>query len=211
MPRIRSTDLVLRDGEIARRAGEGENRRLLAEEYGISQARISQIVLAEQDAITDDANRALLVAQLDFVKEKILEIFSRPRSPKVTPSGRLVFEPLLDENGEPIPAANGKGFMDDYTKPILDDSPIIEAAKMVPNLVDRISKLQGLDKKPKDTREDTGAIESTMNYINALIAQGKSKDQELEDLRAQLEKASSYSIEAVSTEELPDPDPGTAP
>jgi transcriptional regulator with XRE-family HTH domain len=204
VPRVRSTELIVRDSEIARRAGEGESRRALAEEYGVSQARISQIVLAEQEEISDDANRAMMVANLFFVAENILAIQRRPRPPKVTPSGRIVYEPLLDENGEPVLDHKGQP-LPDPAKPIYDDSPIIESAKMIPNLYDRISKLMGLEKKPKD-REDTGALESTMQYINSLISQNKIKERELDDLRAQLMKASSYEIEMVPAEEESSPE-----
>src|ERR1700722_14578139 len=102
VPRTRSAELANRDDIIAKEAGEGVPRRELAAKYGVSQARISQIVLAHHEEISDEATRAQMVASLFFVAENLLEIQRRPRPPKVTPSGKLVYEPLLDEDGNPM-------------------------------------------------------------------------------------------------------------
>src|SRR5260370_37345783 len=100
MPRTKSTDIMIRDKQIAEEAGEGVSRRVLARKYGVSEARISQIVLQEQEKISDDAARATLEAQLEFALGKALALLCADPQQKVTPSGKLVYMPLMDEHGE---------------------------------------------------------------------------------------------------------------
>lgn len=180
MPRTRSAELAVRDEQIAIEAGEGIPRHVLAKKYGISEARLSQIILAKQDEISDDANRALLFAQLDFVKQRILEIFSRPRPVKVNPSGRLVYEPLM-EDGEPVLSAKGVPMLD-YTKPVYDDSPYIEAAKMVPNLIDRQSRLYALDRpKPKE-RDESAELKSMLTWAESIVEENRQLKRRLDGI-----------------------------
>lgn len=177
---------MIRDDQIAREAGEGIPRRELAAKYGITEARISQIVLAKHEEITDDANRAILFAELDFVKSKILEIFSRPRPPKVTPSGLIVFEPLIDENGEPVRAANGKGFLSDYSKPVYDDAPYIEAAKMVPNLSKEQASLYGLHRPKAKEKDESAELQNLLAWAQGNVDKVKEQQALIESLQQQL-------------------------
>ena len=184
MPRTRSAEVAYRDEQIAKEAGEGISRRELAAKYGVTQARISQIILAHHEEISDEATRAEMVAHLFFVAQNLLEIQRRPRPPKVSASGKLIYEPLLDENGEPLRDNRGQ-FVPDPSKPVLDDSPIIESAKQIPGTYDRIAKLMGLDRKAPKEKDESAEYAAMISWAEGLANENRALRERVNALDAQ--------------------------
>lgn len=208
MPRTRSAEVAYRDEIIAKEAGEGIPRRELAAKYGVTQARISQIVLGHHEEISDDATRAQMVSSLFFVAENLLKIQRQPRSPKVTPSGRMIYQPLLSEDGEPLRDNKGH-FIDDYSKPVLDDSPIIESAKQIPATYDRIAKLMGLDRKAPKVVDESAEYQAQLAWVQSVADASQQAQRENEELRARLamlEKGGIQDAEVITHDETPAPE-----
>jgi transcriptional regulator with XRE-family HTH domain len=143
--RSRDISLIRRDLEITARIARGDRLADIADTYGITVARVSQINHAQRDSIPDDEKREQMAAKLEYVlDEKLLFLMTQPRQVRVSPSGKPVYE--LDANGRP-----------DFSRPVLDDTVTIEAAKAVTSVIHEVSALYGLHiRKPKvvdETRE----------------------------------------------------------
>lgn len=177
--------MIQRDEIIAQEVGEGFPRREVAKKYGITEARVSQIMLAHHEEISDDAVRAEAIAQLDYTLQKVMETFQRPRQLKVTPSGRIVYEPLLDEDGEPLRDNRGQ-FIPDPSKPVYDDSPIFEAAKQVPSLLARKSQFMGLDRKAPRAVDESEAYAAQLAWAQTLADANLAVRRENEELQARI-------------------------
>jgi hypothetical protein len=143
--KTRDTSLVFRDHEIREMRTEGYNLQQIADTVGLTKARVSQICRTQGEEVPDDEYRAFLIDQTEFALAKVQNVLRQPPPPKVTPSGKIVYEPLIDKEGEPVMGQEGHSRgnpLGDVTKPVLDWSAHVEAAKAVPSLADRLAKLR---------------------------------------------------------------------
>jgi hypothetical protein len=207
MPRTRSAEVAYRDELISQEAGEGIPRREIARKYGITEARVSQIVLAHHEEISTDAARAESVALLEFGLEKAAELLRMPPQRKVSPSGKMVFEPLLDENGEIL--RNNRGIpLDDPSKPVYDYSHVTEALKQLPPLLDRKSKFMGLDLKAPKEKDESAEYAAQLSWVQGVAEANQAVTRENEELRARLaalERGGVEDAEIVTHDETPFP------
>jgi LysM repeat protein len=172
--RGRDLSLIRRDVEITARIARGDKLSAIAEDFGLTVARISQINHANRDSIPDDEKRELLAAKLDYIlDEKLLALMNAPRSPKITANGKPVYE--LDEYGQP-----------DFTRPVLDDTTTIEAAKAVSSAVDQIARLYGLHRRAQKQVDESGELAEWQNYVSDLVQRNKELEARLELLEPEV-------------------------
>lgn len=120
-----------RTGAIWRAYCSGRTQESLAEEHGIHQTRVSQIVAAvraqlPQEDLAD--RRARHLETLDAMRVAALELASAPLAPAYS-NGRM----MEDQDG----------------RPILDAAPRLAALKHAAAFMDREAKLLGLDAAQK--------------------------------------------------------------
>jgi LysM repeat protein len=179
----RDLSLIRRDAAIANRIARGDTMSRIAEDFGLTVSRISQINHANRDSIPDDEKRELLGAKLDYVlDEKLLKLMNAPRSLKIAANGKPVYQ--LDQRGQP-----------DFTKPVFDDSAIIEAAKAITTVVDQIARLYGLHRKAPKQVDETMELVEWQNYVSDLVRRNK-------ELTALVEAAQPDIVEADVVPEI---------
>jgi transcriptional regulator with XRE-family HTH domain len=90
-----------RNGEIWRKFCRGIKQEALAEEYGISQQRVSQIINAVRETITPEERIDLLKKETDLLEElraEVLELWDKGPSPAYAANGRQL-EGVEDHSG----------------------------------------------------------------------------------------------------------------
>jgi hypothetical protein len=120
-----------RNGAIWQAYCAGATQEALAEEYGISQPRVSEIigqVRAELPAADLDEARARHVDFLDGIRRQAAEIAALPPAPAYS-NGR----PIVDENG----------------RQVLDYAGKLKAMETAVRIGERAAKLLGLDAPAK--------------------------------------------------------------
>ena len=160
MARTKNAELIPRDMAICADAAAGVNKQEIATKYGVSLVRIYQIISERYEGLTEDGRRDLLVAHYEYLIEKNMKIVNNPPQ-KVTPSGKLVYEPLIDENGEIVRNSKGQA-MDDFSRPIFDDRAVSEATKAIATAIDGIAKLGGLYQKAPRVKDETPEYDKMM-------------------------------------------------
>lgn len=120
-----------RNGVIWRAYCSGRTQESLAEEHGIAQSRVSQIIAAvraqlPQEDLAD--RRARHLETLDAMRVAALELASAPLAPAYS---------------------NGRMMEDEQGRPILDAAPRLAALKHAAAFMDREAKLLGLDAAQK--------------------------------------------------------------
>jgi hypothetical protein len=145
---------------------EGYGLQVIANHFGISRPRVSQIVSEYHAGIADDDNREIIRTQLDSYLETTLHpiIFGPGQPLYATGSGKLV----LDPDGNII-----------YDKRIN-----IEAINVALRVQERKSRLMAYDRPKAKEKDETGEISEAMAYVESLTARKK----ELEALVAQYEQ-----------------------
>jgi transcriptional regulator with XRE-family HTH domain len=183
VPRTKDLSLVKRDIAIQLRIAKGDRMADIAQDYGLTISRVSQIHHAQRDLVADDEKREILAAKLEHaLDEKLLALLNEDRKVKVTPSGRPVYE--MDESGRP-----------DYTRPVLDDTAIIETTKAVVGVVHELASLYGLHRKVQKTADESASIAEWEAYITQIAEDNKR-------LRERLELAEGTVVEAEVVEQL---------
>jgi hypothetical protein len=198
MGRTKSLDVIRRDILIREAIAQGKPRQEIAEEHGISLARVSQINSEQYDSLSDDETRDVLRAQHEYIIRKNLETIASPPQ-KVSPSGRLIYKPLLDEDGNPVIAESGHGRgnpLNDISQPVEDRDAIATASKAAQASMESIAKLLGINIiKPKIVDESKIYLE-TMQWATEQATRAKEQELVIEELKAQL------GIEDLDAEEV---------
>ena len=120
----------------------------------------------------------------------------------------MVFEPLLDENGEIM--RNNRGIpLDDPGKPVYDYSHVTEALKQLPPLLDRKSKFMGLDLKAPKEKDESAEYAAQLSWVKGVAEANQAVTRENEELRARLallERGGVEDAEIVTHDETPFPE-----
>lgn len=120
-----------RNGLIWAAHVRGATQEAIAQEHGLSQARVSQIITQVRDSVPPAERAAVVLRELDFVdqmRRAALDVFDLPPKPAYS-NGRM----MVDENGLPIP----------------DHSARLAAFDRAMKAHERLSKLLGLDAAAK--------------------------------------------------------------
>ena len=129
MPKQKDAQLAERNRIIVSELRFGKSRAEVCGKYGISQARLTQIIHETAPAMPDEGARAYLAVHL----EQILE--------NLAPIARGKGRPITSGKGEHV--INGE--TGDYA---YDDSPTIQANEVINRVVGTWAKLYGAEKPP---------------------------------------------------------------
>lgn len=128
----------------------------LQEKYGISSARVGQIIASERAKIPLRDRQAIvqdMTAQLDAMRVKAEAIVHAPPVVALTSKGDIV--PSFGENGRP-----------DYSRPAQDHSASLAAMDTVVRIQARESRLLGLD-QPTQAKVES-SMEITMKGMEGV-------------------------------------------
>jgi hypothetical protein len=97
----REPRLAGRNGEIWRKFCRGRTQSALAEEYGISQARVSQIIAEVRDGIPTEERENVLKAEIDLLRQlrdEVLNLWDADPNKAYAANGREL-EGVVDHGG----------------------------------------------------------------------------------------------------------------
>jgi transcriptional regulator len=187
--RTKSQEIAARNDSIVEMA-KGHSRKEVADAFGISEARVSQIITEDHESVSPEQSRAQQALRIEFLLENLFEILRQPKQIKVSPSGRPVYELMTDEEtGKLIP---------DLGRPVYDYSLPIETTKAAVTAMERQAKLGALDIKKAKERDESADFEQMLSWARQLAAENK-------ELRDRLEKDQVYlEAEVVENPGLPE-------
>lgn len=164
---------------------EGHKLEVIADTFGISKARVSQINQEYHEDVTDDAYRELQRNELEYVLHDILYPMLRgPGKRLVSPSGKPVYE--MSEDGKSL----------DMSRPIYDEYAKVDVAKAIVPLQERIAKLYALDRPKAKEKDESPEFAEAMSYVRKLAGRVK----ELQSRLSQYEEDD----DVVEAEVVPD-------
>ena len=168
MARSRDLSLVNRDEQIIAAVSEGKRSYAdISREFGVSKARVSQIVQRYYEDLPDDGTRDLQRAKMEHAQEIVLAIMNGPGKRVVSPGGSPVFE------------RNDDGTIN-YEKPLYDEEIKIKAALAGVTISERLARSFGLDRPKQKQKDESDEFDSAMEYMNQLIKQNKELQERLE-------------------------------
>ena len=168
MPRIKSTEIILRDEEIVAAARRNIPRRDIAKKYGISEARVSQIVTRNLDPkYPDEDLRAWLLEGYFGDLQVLQEIKEGP--------------------GRAITSGKGEHVIDATTgEPAYDPSPRIDAVRTAAQARKNIAMLMGSEKPVQKTETDDAWTKDVQEWMREVSQQNERLRLENERLQARI-------------------------
>lgn len=140
-------------------SNEGRTLAEIGGHFGLSRARISQIIHEYDSEITDDDYRAVMRVKLESFLHDTLE-------------------PLRHGPGKPLVAnGNGQWIKDEFGNPVYDEFVKIDVINTEIRVIEKLTKLYAIDKvKVKDTADS-----SEMDQVVAFFEETLREKKELED------------------------------
>lgn len=132
--------LAGRNGQIWQKYISGRTMESLADEYGLTKGRISQIVTEVRDSIPEEKRADIVKRQVDFLEKlqaDVAELFYAPLPPAFDKNGSI----LYDDEGKVVRDATGR----------------LNALAGVLKVMDRHARLLGTDAATKLDANVTGA------------------------------------------------------
>jgi hypothetical protein len=166
----------------------GYSGQVVAENFGITRQRVSQICQEFQDSVNDDAYRDLMRTQAEGVLEDLFKIFRGPGRRVTTPRGPAY---------EMVPNPETGKLEQDFSRPLYDEYEKVKVADTIVKIMERIGKSYGIDRIKQRERDQSGEMSEFMTWIAELDAQNKA-------LRAQL-AASADHREILTAEVVEEP------
>lgn len=168
MPRIKSTEIQLRDQEIIASARRNVPRRDIAELHGISEARVSQIVTQNLDPkYPDEDLRAWLLEGYFGDLQVLQEIKEGP--------------------GRAITSGKGDHVLDGVTgQPAYDPSPRIDAIRTAAQARKNIATLMGSEKPATKVADNTQDLNQALEWFREANVQLRAKDEYIAQLEARI-------------------------
>lgn len=170
---------------------EGYRLDEIASTFGITRARVSQINSEYHDDVTDEAERDLALAQLDYLIHDVLYPLLRgPGKRLVSPSGRPVYEVKegqTDNRGNPV---------FDFSRPIYDEYARVEVVNVFLKAQERRAKFSALDRAQPREKDESQEFTEMMNWVRTLAVQNK----ELRAKLSQYETEEFHEADVVSEE-----------
>lgn len=168
----RDPGLIARDQAIVEMVREGTPFGAVASIYGITHARVSQIVKASYEDVTDEAYREGQRQQLEFALEKLYELLRAPGRKMVAPGGGVVYE------------RNPDGTVD-YTRPVYDEYVRTDVVRAICQVQDRMAKLYNLNLTKSRDRDDSREFAEAMDYVTKLAEENRQLRTEMARLSGQ--------------------------
>lgn len=152
---------------------EGKNSYAqISDKFGVSKARISQIIQRYYEELPDDGSRDLQRAKLEKAQEMMFAIMTGPGKRVVSPGGSPVFERFDD------------GTID-YSKPLYDEEIRIKAALAGVTIAERLAKSFAWDRPKQLQKDESSEYATAMAYVEEISQKNKDGQQQLELLAEQ--------------------------
>lgn len=168
--------LVSRDQQIVIMKREGKPYSEIAEHFGISKARVSQIVSRVYEDVTDDSYREGMRLDIEGKLAVLNKLIEGPGKPIVTPGGKIVCEYLDDDSGDV-----------DYSKPLYDEFVKVDAIKTYLTALERLARQHATDRPKARQADESREFADAMVYVEQLAQENKKLMKELETFRPQEE------------------------
>ena len=168
MSRIKSTELQLRDGEIIAAARRNVPRRDIAEKYGITEQRVSQIVTQNLDPkFPDEDLRSWLLEGYFGDLQRLQEI--------------------KESKGRPVTSGKGDHVLDGNTgEYAYDTSTVTDAIRTAAQVRKNIAMLMGNEKPVVKAADETPEFHEALNIMRTAIQRANALETENAALRARL-------------------------
>lgn len=168
----------------------------IGEKYGVSKARISQILQRYYEELPDDGSRDIQRAKLEKLQEEMFAIALGPGKPMVSPGGKQVFQ--TDEDGNIL-----------YGKPLYDQELKIKGALAAVTISERLAKSNAWDKRKPTEKDESSEYANAMEYVESLAKQNRELESQKEILAAKLadheDNQDVVEAEIIEDEENPPP------
>lgn len=156
---------------------QGQSTQAVADNFGITKQRVSQINQEYQETVGDDAYRDLQRTALEGLLGVVTDTIKNPGF-VVSPGGRVVCEPYADgrtdRNGMPLP---------DPSRPLLDKALRLKAVEVGVRVHERLARAYGLDRVRQKEQDQSAEMNEFLQYVETTTAENAL-------LRAQLAKLS---------------------
>ena len=197
VPRSKDLTLIPRNAQIREMRDEGRSMQAIADTIGLTKTRVCQI-LAELDdeELNNDGYRAFLRAQVEVGLAKVIEIIKEPPPKKVSAGGKVMYD---------VDPSDPSGRLQDFTKPLYDKQIQVDAVKALPSLIDRLSKLRGVDLRPVPRGPDEDAIREEVDYAKQLIAERAEAQRERNEAQLQVALLTAKYENPADSEVIPGP------
>lgn len=161
----KSIEMADRNARIIQMSNEGRTLAEIGAHFGLSRARISQIINEYDSEIGDDDYRAVMRVKLESFLNDTLE-------------------PLRHGPGKPLVAnGNGQWIKDEFGNPVYDEFVKIDVINTEIRVIERLTKLYAIDKvRIKET-----ADQSEMDRVVAFFEETLREKKELEERLAAYE------------------------
>ena len=162
MPKQKDAQLAERNRIIVSELRFGKSRAEVCGKYGISQARLTQIIHETAPAMPDEGARAYLAVHLEQILENLA--------------------PIARGKGRPITSGKGEHVINaDTGEYAYDDSPTIQANEVINRVVGTWAKLYGAEKPPpaKPNDENTDAILEMYKHFDSVIQEKRVLEEKL--------------------------------
>lgn len=184
-------ELAARDQRIMQKAAAGIPYAQIAEQEGISKARVGQIVLAHSTVdISSDEKRAYAETILDTIIMNLLPDVTGPGRRIMTPKGPA-YEQYEDFDGK---------IVNDFDKPIFDHHANREPAETIIKALDRKAKMFSLDPWRATDNSDNSQVEALIDWAQQTATESKVNLVRIAELEAKLAKYEQHAIEPVEAE-----------
>ena len=167
MPKQKDAQLAERNRIIVSELRFGKSRAEVCGKYGISQARLTQIIHETAPAMPDEGARAYLAVHL----EQILE--------NLAPIARGKGRPITSGKGEHV--INGE--TGDYA---YDDSPTIQANEVINRVVGTWAKLYGAEKPPPKAVETNPELADQLLFFQTQTRENLALKEQLAIVQSRL-------------------------
>jgi hypothetical protein len=166
--RTKAVELQDRNLRIAQMVSEGYGLQVIADHFGITRARVSQINSEYQSVISDDGTRDVLIAQLDsYLSDTLNPIIRGPGQPLyASGSGKLVLDP------------EGGIIYDEHIK--------IDAVNSALRVIERRAKLSALDRAKAKEKDESKEIGEALAYLETLASEKQALEARLAQYEQQL-------------------------
>lgn len=165
----RDLSLVSRDQQIVTMKREGRPYSEIAEHFGISKARVSQIVSRVYEDVTDDSYREGMRLDIEGKLQVLNKLITGPGKPMVTPGGKIVCAYKDDGSGDL-----------DYDKPLYDEFVKVDAIKTYLSALERLARQHATDRPKARDRDESQELAQAMKWVEQVAEDNKRLQKELE-------------------------------
>lgn len=205
MGRPKNTELFDRNRRVIEMLAEGHKAEDVAETLGVSRSRVYQIRQEYDADVAPEAQREMHRGHLEFALHTLLPLLRGEGQIKVTPSGRIAYHALTEEDGTPVLDSRGNP-VSDVSRPVYDPYAKVVVVDSITRVIGQISKLSALDKdKPPPVKEpaaDSSEYEEMMRWVASLtedqkrlLVENERKDARIAELEARTDVVDAEIVE----------------